>query len=716
MPQNQFKRLARFAMLTAATIVVSPSYATVTYTGIAAGDATTTDAVVWTRALDDTFPANLKLFYTTDPLLLQNKVVSGLSTVANNDYTLKYQLTGLQPGTTYYYFFLGPRGEQSATGTFKTAYDASISAPVHFGFSGDMDGLMRPYALAATIPAQKFDFYVNLGDVIYENASNAGGINGTPGANNSPSVTLTGNIPAPSATGATQSQLFNDFSKKYREQFVPVNAGGQNGLQVLYAAQGNYTLYDNHELGNKQYINGGAPAGGPVGDMASGAGVDARVTDFDVNTTGTFINKSLGFLTLQQTYLNYQPIADLGTINAPLDPRSHGTKQLFHTKQWGKNVLFLNTDARSYRDIRIKTAANADEASAPRANNPKRTLLGATQLAAIEQALLNAQIAGTTWKFITTSDPIDQIGPIGGASLTLNNLPNFGTGVDGAGKASTYGAVSSDGGKSWIGGYRAERNALLKFIADNKITNVVFLTTDDHQNRINELTYSPTGDTENQSSYTKVPYTFEITAGPLGATGPDLITNHTFLMAQQLANSIATAQAAAGVEPIGLQGYPGLKNVTRIGDPTASFSPSAVDFYSPDTFNYNTLDVSANGDLSVASFGIYATAQNAGLEYDPINNPVQKVFSFQITPAPYTAPPASCLMNWAEKTYSNLFAPSGSATQVSGTYTYRYYKDTDTFVGISSVDNHVYSKKGSNGTLQDLGTLQSWLKTSGCAS
>ncbi|MFI3138292.1 MAG: alkaline phosphatase D family protein, partial [Methylococcaceae bacterium] len=596
-------------------------------------------------------------------------------------------------------------------GKFKTAIDPATSAAVRFAFSGDMDGLMRPYALASTIPAQNFDFFVNLGDVIYENASNAGATDGKPGVNNSPSVTLSGTVPAPSATGATIAQLFTDYSKKYREQFQAVNAGGQNSLQTFYAAQGNYTLYDNHELGNRQYINGGAPAGGSVGDMPSGAGVDARIDSNDVNTSGTFINKTLGFQTLQQVYLNYQPIADRGVVNTPQDPRMNGTKQQFMAQAWGKNALFFNTDARSYRDIRIKTAANADETTAPRANNPKRTMLGVTQLALLEQALFNAQSTGIVWKFVTTSDPIDQIGPIGGA-LTLTNLPNFGTGVNGNGAASTYSAPDADAGKSWQGGYRAERNALLKYIADNKITNVVFLSTDDHQNRINELTYSPTGETEKQASYVKVPYTFEIVAGPLGATGPDLITNHTFAMAQQYANSIFAAQSAAGIEPLGLQGYPGLKNVSRLNDPNAGTTPSAVDFYSPDTFNYNALEISASGQLTVTSWGIVATAQNSASEYDASKNPIQKVFNFQIDPVANTTPPLTCLLNWAESAYPKLFGAAGAVSQVQLPYTYRYYKNTDAYVGVSSVDNHVYYLAA--GVLQDVGALSGWLKTAGC--
>ena len=248
--------------------------------------------------------------------------------------------------------------------------------------------------------------------------------------------------------------------------------------------------------------------------------------------------------------------------------------------------------------------------------------MGATQLAWLKDTLLEAQQNGTEWKFVSISDPIDQLGPIGGA-LALSNLPSFGTG-------SAYAPVNADAGKSYIGGYRWERNELLRYIADNQITNVVFIGTDDHQNRINELTYSPTGDTENQASYVKVPHAFSIVAGPLGATGPDLITNHTFAMAQQYANSIAAAQQGAGVEPLGLMGYPGLRNLFREGDPTASTNPQAVDFYSPDTFNFTVLDVSVNGKtLTVTSVGMDATRQNAGIEYG--NGPqARTIFSFQV--------------------------------------------------------------------------------------
>jgi len=95
-------------------------------------------------------------------------------------------------------------------------------------------------------------------------------------------------------------------------------------------------------------------------------------------------------------------------------------------------------------------------------------------------------------------------------------------------------------------------------------------------------------------------------------------------------NSLVAAQEAAGVEPFGLVGYPGLHDLVRDGDPTANANPQAVDFYSPDTFNFTLLDVNKNGKtLTVTSVGMDAIAQNAGIEY--VNGPpARTIFSFKV--------------------------------------------------------------------------------------
>jgi hypothetical protein len=100
--------------------------------------------------------------------------------------------------------------------------------------------------------------------------------------------------------------------------------------------------------------------------------------------------------------------------------------------------------------------------------------------------------------------------------------------------------------------------------------------------------------------------------------------------AKGAADLIANAEIAAGIDPIGLQNYPGLHDLFRDGDPTAETNPQSVDFYSPDTFNFTVLDVSPSGKtLTVRSVGMNSTAQNAGIEAAN-GPPAHNIFSFQI--------------------------------------------------------------------------------------
>jgi hypothetical protein len=72
-----------------------------------------------------------------------------------------------------------------------------------------------------------------------------------------------------------------------------------------------------------------------------------------------------------------------------------------------------------------------------------------------------------------------------------------------------------------------------------------------------------------------------------------------------------------------------------------------------------------------------------------------------------------CLFNWAERNYPTLFAPAGFPTAVWSNYTYRYYSATNTYLGISSIDNHVYYM-GPDGNSQNEGPLSDWLPKAGC--
>jgi Ca2+-binding RTX toxin-like protein/phosphodiesterase/alkaline phosphatase D-like protein len=596
--------------------------AKIAYSGVAAGDATTNSAIIWTRTFDSAIAngastaatgtngngisTNLTLQLATDANFTTIPVIYNGTTDATRDYTLKIDAAGLQSGTQYFYRFLSPTGEVSSVGTFKTAYDANTAAPVRFGFSGDADGKWRPYNVTQGFGSLNLDYFEFLGDTIYETAS-------------------TGSTATASAV-TNPSQALIDYRRKYLENLQPATPGGAAGLQTFYASQGNYTALDNHELGNGQLINGGSPQA-----VLNDSGNGTSNTAYDVNTTGTFLNKTTAFKTLVQAYSDYQPIKEK-IISAPTDLRTDGTQQLYNAQQWGKNVININTDTRSYRDDRLKTAAGADDTGV-RADNPNRTLLGNTQLAWLKQTLLDAQKNGTVWKFVSVTDPIDQIEPLAPGSL--------------------------DSGKSWIGGYRAERNDLLKFIADNKINNVVFLSCDDHQNRINEITYTDNGVVK------VLPNALSIVDGPMGAGGPDAVTDHSFANIKTLADTLAAKQTAGGLNPIGLdKNFMGLNNVRREGDPLADTNRSAVDFYSPDTFNYTTFDISADGKtLGVNVQGVNSFAGNTFPESSAAN-PVRSILSFNLVAAPPAPSVPSFDFNTATYSVNEGISPGtpGNAT------------------------------------------------------
>jgi hypothetical protein len=72
-----------------------------------------------------------------------------------------------------------------------------------------------------------------------------------------------------------------------------------------------------------------------------------------------------------------------------------------------------------------------------------------------------------------------------------------------------------------------------------------------------------------------------------------------------------------------------------------------------------------------------------------------------------------CLLNWAENAYSNLFSPAGATSQFQSPYTYRYYRNTNSYVGASLINNHVYYLRP-DGVFEDVGDLSGWLTTASC--
>ena len=296
------RRLLAATMLT--TFVAAPfaaASAAVVFDAVSAGDMTGSDAILWTRADNGGATTSLTAQVSanasfTGPLLTFNGTTSAAA-----DYTLKLDATGLSAGTTYFYRFTDG-ATTSMAGRFTTAPSVSQSAPVAFGFSGDVDGRFRPYPSAngfgtTARGTQNLNFFTFLGDTMYETA-----------ATGSPATV------AATTNGSNAAQVLLDYHRKYLENIKGVTAvgaastTGQQGVRQMLAATGSYTLLDNHELGNRQLQAGGAPrTSANTGNPLS----------MDVNATGAYNNKSAGFQALQQAYMDYHATRD---ITVPAGP------------------------------------------------------------------------------------------------------------------------------------------------------------------------------------------------------------------------------------------------------------------------------------------------------------------------------------------------------------------------------------------------------------
>ena len=595
---------------------------------VSSGAATANSGTFWVHASDSSTvnqAATLRLEISTNKNFASPILSQSITTKAEDGLTAKLTINTLTPGVTYYYRFIDASSSAvSLDGVFKTAPTADSAAALKFAFSGCADGRYAPFPAVnweTTNPG--YDFFIMNGDAAYPTDDNL----------TSPGVL---NV----ITDTPEAILSSARGKLLANLLPAVNAAGattQSSLHSLYRSQGVYASYDNHETGDSYLEAGGAPL-----ELLSDPKMNKREgTDdpqFYVNSNPSrSLHDSPNFKAVIKAWGDYMPIPK--TSLAFTDPINSAAEDplLYGSQYWGKGALIINLDDRSYRDAKI-TDANDKDVSVidPKgADNLNRTILGKTQLDWLKNELKQAQVKQTTqqnpvWKFINISSPIDVVGAPGNTESSTINA-EYAQGVVNA--------------KSWWGNYRYERNELLKYIAENAITNVVFLASDDHEFRVNELTYDPTlttGTTANVSlaNLKVVPGAFSVVAGPLGATraenfAADAANNFSSSITlaprggkpitysggfQQLSSQLAKNQLLSNVNPIGLEKqFPGLLSLNRNIDlfadastpSTANYKankdlPNPVDFWSPQTFNIAELSLSTQGDLTVAAKGIKA--------------------------------------------------------------------------------------------------------------
>ncbi len=126
-------------------------------------------------------------------------------------------------------------------------------------------------------------------------------------------------------------------------------------------------------------------------------------------------------------------------------------------------------------------------------------------------------------------------------------------------------------------------------------------------------------------------------------------------------------------------------------------------------FNFATLTLN---NLAPGYYTIFLGGTNSSDSGTPID--------VKVSAAPVSI--ADCVFNAQEKANPQLFAPAGAVSQTLATYYARYYKDTKSYLGISSgsgkaenaaTDNHLY-QVGADGKLVDRGEVSALASSAGC--
>jgi alkaline phosphatase D len=386
-----------------------------------------------------------------------------------------------------------------------------------------------------------------------------------------------------------------DFRLKHNE--VMTERAGLNSLPAARASAAMLAMIDDHEVTN-DFAGGAAPSTDPR--FAAFAGAYINETEFFLNGIGAFHE--------------YHPI-NAEVYGATGDPRTAGKTKLYRSRTYGQDAAVIITDARSFRDTELPEANPLDQNSVLAflvgAFNPARTMLGQAQLQDVFSDLLAAQAAGVKWKFLMVPEPTQ----------------NFGV------------FAASDRYE----GYAAERTALLRFIYQNDITNVVFVTADIHGTLVNNLTY------ENGPGFPKVKVpAFEISTGsvsydaPFGPTVafaafslglPGTVPVATYLgfpalqqeaYIQALTNGLLSP---LGYDPVGLQGS-GILSTQLVGTSTATNS-----------YGWTEFDVDATTQaLTITTYGVpyypKSTVQANPAAIAALNPTV--IQQFRVTPQPPT--------------------------------------------------------------------------------
>jgi len=393
--------------------------------GVTAGDVTATSAILWGRANRSTA---VVLEVARDRRLHHGLERYALAARRSNDNTVQRKVTGLRPGTRYWYRFRKGRG-RSELGTFVTAPRANRNAPVKFAWTGDTDfnaapGQTTPFwnngGVFRQMRAEGNDFNIHLGDTMYSDSEIPGRLE---------PIALT--VPAKWA--------------KYKTNLDNAPLRGLRGSAAFYSH------WDDHE-----FINDFSPA-------------ENTFTSDDVVTS---INGRLLYRRGVKAFRDY----------APVTYSKRGG--LYRTIRWGRNLELFFLDQRSFRSAKAdeggvcnntQTGAPDVAPTAPQSVRNVFSLVAPPLAQPVSQACLDA-ISSPNRTYLGRRQLTRFLREIKRSDarfrVIVNELP-----------IQQYYVLPYD---RWEG-YEAERQVMLRELQN--VRNVVFLTTDVHATLVNDARF-----------------------------------------------------------------------------------------------------------------------------------------------------------------------------------------------------------------------------------
>lgn len=205
--------------------------------GVASGDPLADGVIIWTRVTPDhdSNPGTEVFWVMATDAALTQMVASGSAVAeASRDYTVKTDVSGLQPATTYYYRFHLADGTQSPLGQTRTLPQGEVErvSMAVCSCSNYPAGLFNAYRDMAYSDAE---VVLHLGDYIYEY-----------GSNEYPRADAQGRRPEPLQEILTLA----DYRRRYAQYRQ------DEDLQRVHALKPFICIWDDHEIANDTWAGG----------------------------------------------------------------------------------------------------------------------------------------------------------------------------------------------------------------------------------------------------------------------------------------------------------------------------------------------------------------------------------------------------------------------------------------------------------------------------